>query len=135
MPFPSSTRNSIPEPLLESESTMAQRDTEMECEPYFADLTQLAPDQIDHLRQTGLLPLEGLEIQLLVQKHADYLSQVWERPLGGKHMEHSKKVMMLGCQERTNSHNSTCQCSTLCKFGCESPMDPVLVFTRSGPVG
>ena len=56
----------------------------MECEPYFADLTRLAPDQIDHLRQTGLLPLEGLEIQLLVQKHADYLSQVWERPLGGK---------------------------------------------------
>ena len=84
MPFPPSTRNSIPEPLLESESTMAQRDAEMECEPYFADLTRLAPDQIDHLRQTGLLPLDGLEIQLLVQKHADYLSQVWERPLGGK---------------------------------------------------
>lgn len=71
---------------MESESTLAQRDTEMECEPYFADLTSLAPDQIDHLRQTGLLPLEGLEIQLLVQKHAAFLSQVWERPLGGKHV-------------------------------------------------
>ncbi len=84
MSFPASTRNAIPDPLFESESTEAQRDTEIECEPYFADLTKLAPDQMDHLRQTGLLPLEGLEIQLLRQKHAEYLSQVWERSLGSK---------------------------------------------------
>lgn len=83
MPFPASSRNGFPQPLFESESTVVQRDTEMECEPYFADLTKLAPDQIDHLRQTGLLPLEGLELQLLRDKHAEYLSQVWERPLGG----------------------------------------------------
>lgn len=72
------------EPLYVSESTVAQRETEVECEPYFANLTDLPPDQIDHLRQTGLLPSSGLAIQLLRDKHVEYLSQVWKRSLGGK---------------------------------------------------
>lgn len=70
------------EPLYVSESTVAQRETEVECEPYFANLTDLPPDQIDHLRQTGLLPSSGLAIQLLRDKHVEYLSQVWKRSLG-----------------------------------------------------
>jgi hypothetical protein len=71
-------------PLFESESTEAQRDTELECEPYFVDLNALPPGQMEHLRETGLLPSSGLEIQLLRNKHMEYLSQVWRRSLGGK---------------------------------------------------
>ena len=43
-------------PLEESESTKAQEATELECEPYFVNLQALPKDQIEHLRQTGLLP-------------------------------------------------------------------------------
>ena len=79
-----SGQNKIIEPLCTSESSKAQRDTEAECEPYFANLEELPSDQIDHLRQTGLLLSSGLEIQLLRDKHVGYLSQVWMRSLGGK---------------------------------------------------
>jgi hypothetical protein len=78
------TRADIPDPLFESESTETQRDTEIECEPYFVDLTTLGDDQLIHLRQTGLLSVSGFDIQLLCEKHADYLSQVWLKSLGGK---------------------------------------------------
>jgi hypothetical protein len=78
------SRADFPDPLFESESTFAQRDTEIECEPFFVDLTTLAQDQLDHLRQTGLLSDSGFEIQLLREKHAEYLSQVWVKSLGGE---------------------------------------------------
>ena len=64
-------------------TTEAQNATEKECQPFFVDLQSLPHDQIDHLRQTGLLPEDGMEIQLLRQKHFDYLSQVWKRSLRG----------------------------------------------------
>ena len=70
-------------PLVESESTTAQQGAERECQPYFVELSDLAPDQIDHLRGTGLLASDNnsLNIQLLRQKHVEYLSQVWKRSL------------------------------------------------------
>ena len=77
------SRADIPDPLFESESTETQRDTEVECEPFFVDLTALADDELLRLRQTGLLSDSGFEIQLLREKHADYLSQVWLKSLGG----------------------------------------------------
>lgn len=77
-------REDLPDPLFESESTEIQRDTEIECEPYFVDLTTLPTDQLMRLRETGLLPESGLDIQLLAEKHVDYLSQVWLKSLGGK---------------------------------------------------
>jgi protein farnesyltransferase subunit beta len=68
-------------PLQESESTEAQQETERECQPYYVDMDDLAPDQIIHLRQTGLLPPSGLQVQLLRDKHIQYLSQVWKHSL------------------------------------------------------
>lgn len=76
------SRDCVPVPLFESESTDAQKDAEIECEPYFVDLETLPQDQLDHLRQTGLLSDASLEIQLLRDKHAEYLSQVWMKSLG-----------------------------------------------------
>ena len=72
------------DPLHISETTEAQRDTEDECKPYFVDLSELPEDQILHLRQTGLLSSSGFQIQLLREKHVNYLSQVWEHSLKGK---------------------------------------------------
>lgn len=71
-------------PLLESESTESQHETELECKPYFVDLNRLPQAQIDHLKSTGLLPESGLDIQLLREKHIEYLSQVWKRSLKGE---------------------------------------------------
>jgi hypothetical protein len=78
------SRANLPDPLYESESTEIQRDTEIECEPYFIDLTTLGHDELVRLRETGLLSDSGLDIQLLREKHAQYLSQVWVKSLGGK---------------------------------------------------
>ena len=70
-------------PLLESESTQAQKSAEKECQPYYVDLSALAPDQLEHLRQTQLLGSEenDLSIQLLRTKHVEYLSQIWKQSL------------------------------------------------------
>jgi protein farnesyltransferase subunit beta len=67
--------------LSESESTKAQQGAERECQPYFVELSDLAPDQLDHLRQTGLLSPGLLKIQLLREKHVEYLSQIWKQSL------------------------------------------------------
>ena len=42
--------------IIESESTDAQVATEIECTPFFVDLKTLSKGQLDHLRNTGLLP-------------------------------------------------------------------------------
>ncbi|GKY90579.1 hypothetical protein MPSEU_000031600 [Mayamaea pseudoterrestris] len=39
-----------------TQSTNDQQETELECRPYFADLSKLPESQLEHLRQTGLLP-------------------------------------------------------------------------------
>jgi protein farnesyltransferase subunit beta len=80
-------------PLLETETTQAQQEAEAECAPFFVDLAQLTPGQLDHLRQVGLLGqnddgysiddkgYSSTSIQLLREKHCRYLEQVWHRPL------------------------------------------------------
>jgi protein farnesyltransferase subunit beta len=95
-------------PLLESDSTEAQRDAEKECHPYFVPLAALPPDQLEHLRQTGLLPHgdgdgdgdeQRLGIQLMRQKHITYLSQVWQRALKAPFvsLDSSRPWMMYWC--------------------------------------
>ena len=101
------TRADIPDPLFESESTETQRDTEIECEPYFVDLTTLGDDQLIHLRQTGLLSDSGFDVQLLCEKHADYLSQVWLNSLGGKLPGWlSQRIMMCSLQRKAQSNET-----------------------------
>jgi protein farnesyltransferase subunit beta len=89
-----------PCPVLDtSDSTEAQQETEIECKPYFLDISKLPPDQQQHLRQTGLLGPQGLDVHLLKEKHADYLSQVWKTPL--KHpfvsLDSSRPWMLYWC--------------------------------------
>jgi protein farnesyltransferase subunit beta len=70
-------------PLVDTESTRIQTETELECSPYF--VTSLSPAQQQDLQQIGLLLPDGNKdlsnVQLLREKHALYLKQVWERPL------------------------------------------------------
>jgi hypothetical protein len=80
--------------LKSTDTTEAQEEAELECQPYFVELTQLPSDQVEHLRQTGLLPPQlsddeqhdktetggSLDICVVRQKHLDYLSQVWKSP-------------------------------------------------------
>jgi protein farnesyltransferase subunit beta len=75
-------------PLQQTESSRAQFDAQLECEPFFVDLPTLPPSQIDHLRDTGLLAAgsgdnddASLEICLLKDKHIAYLSQIWLQDL------------------------------------------------------
>jgi protein farnesyltransferase subunit beta len=79
----SSSSSSSPPPhgphLIETETTVLQKETENECSPYFVDITTLPNDQKQHLQQVGLLDQNG--IQLLREKHLKYVSQVWKQPL------------------------------------------------------
>jgi protein farnesyltransferase subunit beta len=83
-------------PMVQTETTRFQQETEQECSPFFVELSSLRADQRDHLVQVGLLPNHEEEysvpegetdkdlasqIQLLRQKHCDYLKQVWTSPL------------------------------------------------------
>jgi protein farnesyltransferase subunit beta len=91
--------------VVESESTEQQSETEDEVEPFFANLEHLTNSQLDHLRQVGLLPPlvsfscssndaddddkinsnsnnNSLKIQMLRQKHIQYLTKALEIPLG-----------------------------------------------------
>jgi len=90
--------------MVDTASTEAQRETELECQPYFVDLDALPRSQLDHLRETGLLappapaPARaenegqddanddlgrisgtGSSVCLLRRKHVEYLEQVWRR--------------------------------------------------------
>ena len=45
------------------------------------DLSAMPPNQLDHLRETGLLHRDGsFDICLLVDKHVKYLQQTWHDP-------------------------------------------------------
>jgi len=68
-------------PLVESVSTQVQKETEYECQPFFVDLTTMPPNQVDHLRETGLLhkhDTSSLDVCLLSEKHIQYLQQTWD---------------------------------------------------------
>ena len=72
-------------PLVHTESTRVQKETEEECAPFFVDLDQLSTGQREHLSQIGLVGKDASSmqssVQLLREKHAHYLSQVWNAPL------------------------------------------------------
>jgi protein farnesyltransferase subunit beta len=95
-PLPSSDAQRVVVPLVETETTRLQQETEQECSPFFVELSSLPADQRQHLVQVGLLPnhekegsiKEGDEdqavstqVQLLRRKHSEYLKQVWTKPL------------------------------------------------------
>ena len=53
------TRCNVPKRVqyrVETETTTMQQETEDECEPFFVDIKTLPPDQLQHLRNLGLLP-------------------------------------------------------------------------------
>lgn len=70
-----------PMPALKiTESVRQQRQTEMECDPFFVDLQSLPKSQIQHLRESGLLSKSdssSLDICLLVDRHVEYLEKLW----------------------------------------------------------
>lgn len=93
--------------LKRTESTRQQQRTEMECQPFFVNLSTLPASQLDHLRQSGLLMSRtsaststssntathtaaketdtstevDLDICLLVERHILYLSPVFQPSL------------------------------------------------------
>ena len=89
--------------LVETETSLVQVETEVECQPFYVDLTKLSRHSLEHLRDTGLLPRKtntdnecdenvdnrpdenDLEICLIREKHYKYISRVFlptEQPLG-----------------------------------------------------
>jgi protein farnesyltransferase subunit beta len=70
-------------------STRDQVETEQECVPFFANLAQLPPSQISHLRETGLLHRQQdaneneqpFDVWLLRDKHEAYLHTIWDATL------------------------------------------------------
>lgn len=93
-------KKSVPTaPLQETQSTVVQKETEYEVKPYFIDLEKLQKVQLDHLRETGLLGQTDLQIQLLREKHIEYLSHVWRRPLkmGFVSLDSSRPWMLYWC--------------------------------------
>eukprot|EP00531_Pseudo-nitzschia_arenysensis_P001390 CAMPEP_0116145628 /NCGR_PEP_ID=MMETSP0329-20121206/16705_1 /TAXON_ID=697910 /ORGANISM="Pseudo-nitzschia arenysensis, Strain B593" /LENGTH=529 /DNA_ID=CAMNT_0003641267 /DNA_START=1 /DNA_END=1590 /DNA_ORIENTATION=- len=76
--------------LVTTETTVLQKQTERECQPYLVDLTTLPDDQKAHLARIGLFREDcddttenkGKDwVQLLRDKHRRYLEGVWKRPL------------------------------------------------------
>ncbi|OEU11229.1 terpenoid cyclases/Protein prenyltransferase [Fragilariopsis cylindrus CCMP1102] len=88
--------------IIETSTTVLQKQTEKECSSYFIDLSRLSVSEIKNLQQIGLLssssdddddgkeetqnqnenpPQVPLQVQLLKQKHCRYLEQVWKNPL------------------------------------------------------
>ena len=65
--------------LLPTVSTREQERTELECQPFFVNLATLPPSQLQHLRDTGLLASDSLDICLLTEQHLAYLEQVWKQ--------------------------------------------------------
>lgn len=82
--------------------TLSQRQqlqTEDECAPFFVDLSTLPASQLEHLRETGLLSLDGEHIQLLSQ-HRDYLHSIaGDHPLHASFvsLDSSRPWMMYWC--------------------------------------
>lgn len=94
-------KNSTPPipPLRDTESSLVQVETEAEVAPYFISLDKLKKADLDNLRQTGLLGSDGIDVQLLRDKHIEYLSQVWKRPLkaGFVTLDSSRPWMLYWC--------------------------------------
>lgn len=94
--------------LVDTESTVLQKQTEKECQPYFVNLSKLPADQKGHLQRIGLLKAKdnddgddnndgnndgnndtdgndndngNHDVQLLRDKHMRYLEGVWKNPL------------------------------------------------------
>ena len=77
--------------LVDTETTVLQKQAEKECQPYFVELSKLPADQKAHLRRIGLLQecdesdesgkKQNDGVQLLRDKHRRYLEGVWKRPL------------------------------------------------------
>ena len=87
--------------LVDTESTVLQKQTEKECQPYFVNLSKLPADQKGHLQRIGLLKAKDNDaiddndndndanddndndhdVQLLRDKHMRYLEGVWKNPL------------------------------------------------------
>ena len=99
--FAIAMKNSAPPivPLRDTESSQVQVETEAEVSPYFVDLDKLKKADLDNLRQTGLLGSDGTGVQLLRDKHIEYLSQVWKQPLkaGFVTLDSSRPWMLYWC--------------------------------------
>ena len=61
---------------VETETTTMQQETEDECEPFFVDIKKLPPDQLQHLRNVGLLPPAGKSLSGVVQEQEVTLEDV-----------------------------------------------------------
>lgn len=82
-----------------SPSFLLQQETEAEVAPFFVNLDELKDDQLEHLRQTGLIGKNDTNVQLLREKHIGYLSQVWRRSLkqGFVSLDSSRPWMLYWC--------------------------------------
>mmetsp|Transcript_18947 Transcript_18947/g.52877 ORF Transcript_18947/g.52877 Transcript_18947/m.52877 type:complete len:665 (-) Transcript_18947:390-2384(-) len=94
--------------LLDTETTILQKKTEKECQPFFVDLSTLPAHQKEQLHRVGLLkqniPQEDTEkpahwIRLLRPQHRAYLEGVWRKPLkaGFVSLDSSRPWMLYWC--------------------------------------
>ena len=70
--------------IQETPTTQLQHQTEAEVRPYFVDLQNLNPSELQNLQQIGYLSAsaedndnDSFKIRLLIDKHQTYVSQVW----------------------------------------------------------
>ena len=101
-PSSNNTNDAHEEKAVRPSLTLSQRQqlqTEDECAPFFVDLTTLPASQLEHLRETGLLSLDGDHIQLLPSQHRDYLHSIAEHPLHASFvsLDSSRPWMMYWC--------------------------------------
>jgi protein farnesyltransferase subunit beta len=76
--------------VIESHTTTEQQETEEECLPFFVHIPSLPRNQINHLRQVGLLSNEddsdNFDVLLLREKHVAYLTRALNRTLPGSYV-------------------------------------------------
>jgi protein farnesyltransferase subunit beta len=63
--------------LFETETTEDQEDTLRECKPFFVNLAELGDTEVAHLRRVGLVHPESMNVCLLHEKHAQYMSRAF----------------------------------------------------------
>ena len=102
--------------LVTTETTVLQKQTERECQPYLVDLTTLPDDQKAHLTKIGLFreDLNGISngkewVHLLREKHRSYLEGVWKRPLKAPFvsLDSSRPWMLYWCLHGYDLLNSS----------------------------
>jgi len=75
---------------IESKTTEEQQETEEECLPFFVHIPSLPRNQINHLRQVGLLSndddSDNFDVLLLRWKHVAYLTRALNRTLPGSYV-------------------------------------------------